>query len=181
VSGGRITSALAGVRVRRDTDAGTRGRAELRVEQALEVERGSRFTRGVIDLALERPLPREHSLVLLGHAALTAGRDVPSQRYAYLGGGPTLPTLFLLEQGGTELVWGEGRYALPLRVARVPVVGTYPVFTLRAMAGAAGVNRLPAFTPNVGLRLSVGPLRTDYVFDPRGRGRRQFSVGVGLR
>jgi hypothetical protein len=181
VSGGRITSALFGVRLRRDTDAGTHGRAEARVEQALAVGRGGRFTRAVIDLALERPLAGERSLILLGHAALTAGRDVPTQRYAYLGGGPTLPTLFLLEQGGTELVWAEGRYAMPLRIARVPVVGTYPVLTLRSMAGAAGVGTLPALTPNVGLRLSVGPLRTDYVFDPRGRGRRRFSVGVGLR
>jgi hypothetical protein len=49
------------------------------------------------------------------------------------------------------------------------------------MAGAAGVNTLPALTPNVGLRLSVAALRADYVFDPRGRGRRRFSLGVGLR
>lgn len=181
VTGGRITSALAGLRVRRDTPAGTRGSAEAHVEQALAVERGGRFTRAVIDLALERPLARDRSAAFLAHGAVTAGHDVPSQRYAYLGGGPTLPSLFLLEQGGTELVWAEGRYTFPLRVVRVPIVGTYPAFTVRGAAGAAGVNTLPALTPNVGLRLSVGPLRADYVFDPRGRGRRSLSVGVGLR
>lgn len=181
VTGGAITSALVGLRVRRDTDAGTRGRAEARVEQALDVERGGRFTRGVIDLALERPLAGDRRLLLLGHAALVAGRNVPTQRYAYLGGGPTLPTLFLLEQGGTQLVWAEGRYAVPLRFVRVPVVGTAPVFTVRGMAGAAGVGTLPALTPNIGLRLNVGPLRVDYVFDPTGAGRRQFNAGVGLR
>lgn len=181
VTGGRITSALAGLRVRRDTPAGTRGRAEVQVEQALAVERGGRFTRAIVDLALERPLPNDRNAVLLAHAAVTAGRAVPSQRYAYLGGGPTLPSLALLDQGGTELVWVEARYTLPLRVVRVPVVGTYPAFTLRGAAGAAGVSTLPPLTPNVGLRLSVGPLRADYVFDPRGRGRRSFSLGVGLR
>lgn len=181
VTGGRITSALAGLRVRRDTPAGTHGRAEVQVEQALAVARGGRFTRVVIDLALERPLPNDRSATLLAHGAVAAGRGVPSQRYAYLGGGPTLPSLFLLSQGGTELVWAEARYTLPLRVVRVPVVGSYPAFTLRGAAGAAGVNTLPALTPNVGLRLSVGPLRADYVFDPRGRGRRRLSVGVGLR
>ena len=98
-----------------------------------------------------------------------------------LGGGPTLPSLLMLSQGGTRLVWAEGRYTVPLRVVRVPVVGTYPAFTLRGMAGAAGVDRLPGITPNVGLRLSVGPLRADYVFDPRGRGERRLSAGVGLR
>ena len=182
VTGGRVTSALVGVLFRRDTDAGTRGRAEARVEQSLDVQRGGQFTRALIDLAFEHPLRGEQRLVLLGHAAVTAGGDdVPTQRYAYLGGGPTIPTLYLLEQGGTELVWAEGRYTIPLRIVRVPVVGSYPAFTLRAMAGAAGVNGLPALTPNIGLRLSVGPLRGDYIFDPRGRGRRVLTAGVGLR
>jgi hypothetical protein len=126
VTGGRITSAVAGARIRRNTPAGTRGRAELRVEQALAVQRGGRFTRANLDLALERPLAGDRGVVLLAHAAVTAGDDVPSQRFAYLGGGPTLPSLRLLEQGGTELVWAEGRYTLPLRVVQVPVLGGYP-------------------------------------------------------
>ena len=36
-------------------------------------------------------------------------------------------------------------------------------------------------TPNVGLRAAVSILRADFVFDPRGRGRRVFGLGVGLR
>jgi hypothetical protein len=106
---------------------------------------------------------------------------VPSQRYAYLGGGPTLPTRFLLDQGGTDLLWGEARYVVPLPRVRLPR-GRVPNVTFRAMAGAAGVDRLPAFTPNLGLRLSAAGLRADYVFDPTGRTRGgQFSLGAGLR
>jgi hypothetical protein len=180
VTGGRITSALAGARLRRESE-GVRGRAEARVEQALAVTRGGRFTRATVDVSLERGTADTRQWYVFAHAALTAGSRVPSQRYAYLGGGPTLPTLFLLEQGGTELVWGEARYSVPVRRFRVPTFGP-PRVTARAMAGAAGVGRLPAFTPNLGLRLSVGPLRADAVFDPTGRTRGpQFSAGVGLR
>jgi len=180
VTGGRITSALVGMRVRREI-GDLRGRAEARVEQALAVERGGRFTRATVDVAFERGARDERQLYLFAHAALTAGRDVPTQRYAYLGGGPTLPTLFLLSQGGTELVWGEARYTVPLPRIRLPVAGA-PSIAVRAMAGAAGVGTLPAFTPNLGLRLIAAGLRADVVFDPTGRTRGpQFSVGVGLR
>lgn len=180
VSGGRITSALLGARVRREV-GDLRGRVEARVEQALVVERGGRFTRATVDVAFGRGARDERQLYLFAHAALTTGRNVPTQRYAYLGGGPTLPTLFLLSQGGTELVWGEARYTVPVPRIRLPVAGP-PSIAVRAMAGAAGIGTLPAFTPNLGLRVSAAGLRADVVFDPTGRTRGpQFSVGVGLR
>jgi hypothetical protein len=180
VSGGRITSAVVGARARRET-GGVRGRAEARVEQALAVQRGDRFTRAVLDVAFERGESGERQALFFAHAALTAGRRVPTQRYAYLGGGPTLPTLFLLEQGGTELVWGEARYVIPVPRVRIPFGGA-PSVTLRAMTGAAGVGTLPALTPNLGLRLTLAALRADLVVDPTGRSRGpQLSLGVGLR
>ena len=180
VTGGRITSALVGARAERVT-GGVRGRAVARVEQALAVSRGGRFTRAAVDVSLERGERDERQMAFFAHAAVTVGGRAPTQRYAYLGGGPTLPTLYLLEQGGTELVWSEARYTVPVPRVRLPVVGP-PSVTVRAMAGAAGVNTLPALTPNLGLRLSVAALRADFVFDPTGRSRGpQFSVGVGLR
>ncbi len=180
VTGGRIASALVGARLQRESE-GVLGQAEARLEQAVSVERGGRFTRVNVDASLRKGTAETRQWYVFAHAALIAGSRVPSQRYAYLGGGPTLPTRFLLDQGGTELVWGEARYSVPVRRLRVPQFGP-PRVTARAMAGAAGVGRLPAFTPNLGLRLSVGPLRGDAVFDPTGRTRGpQFSVGVGLR
>ena len=179
VTGGRITSALVGAQLRFERP-GLSGHVGARVEQALSVDRGARFTQIVLDGVLSRPTENDHLLTLLAHGVITTGgREVPSQRYAYLGGSGTLPTLFLLKQGGTELAWAEARYTIP--VSLIPVPFGVPRLTGRVIAGSAGVNTLPALTPNLGLRAAISLLRVDYVFDPRGRGRQVFSVGVGYR
>ncbi len=179
VTGGRITSALAGVRYLLERP-GLVGRAGARVEEGFDVERAGRFTQLTLDAALTFPTKDEHLFELLAHGVATAGgANVPSQRYAYLGGSGTIPSLFLLAEGGTELVWSEARYTIPVHVIRVPF--GVPTLTARAIVGSAGVNTLPGLTPNVGLRAALSILRADYVFDPRGRGRRVFGLGVGLR
>ncbi len=179
VTGGRIASALAGARWRAESER-SRGDVSVRVEQALEVGRGSRFTQGTVDADVTLPGFRDHRIALFAHAVGTVGGAVPTQRYAYLGGSGTIPSLFLLEQGGDQLVWVETRYTVPVPVVRLPVVGP-PNVTLRHIVGGAGADRLPALTQNLGLRVTVALLRLDYTFDPSGRGRRDFSVGVGLR
>jgi hypothetical protein len=179
VTGGDITSALAGARYAFES-ARVVGRAGARVERSLGVERGAGFTQLIADVALSFPTQDEHLFEFLAHAVgTTGGSGVPSQRYAYLGGSGTLPTLFLLSRGGTELAWGEARYTVPVRIVAVPF-GT-PTLTARAMAGAAGVDRLGGVTPNLGIRAAVSLLRADFVFDPRGRGRRVFNLGFGTR
>ena len=179
VTGGRITSALAGVRYLLERP-GLVGRAGARLEQSLDVSRASRFSQLTLDAALTFPTKDEHLFEVLAHGVATSGGvGVPSQRYAYLGGSGTIPSLFLLSEGGTELAWGEARYTIPVRLVRVPF--GVPTFTARAIAGSAGVNTLPGFTPNIGLRAALSIVRADFVFDPRGRGRRVFGLGVGLR
>lgn len=179
VTGGRVTSALAGARYTFESERVV-GRAGARVERSLDVERGGGFTQLVADVALSFPTRDEHLFEFLAHGlGTTGGTRVPTQRYAYLGGSGTLPTLFLLSEGGTELVWGEARYTVPVRIVAVPF-GT-PTLTARAMAGAAGVDRLSGFTPNLGIRAAVSLLRADFVFDPRGRGRKVFNLGFGTR
>ena len=179
VTGGRITSGLIGARYvfERPTIV---GRAAARVEQAFDVARGSRFTQVTLDAALTLPTRDEHLFEFLAHGVATSGGvGVPTQRYAYLGGSGTIPSLFLLDEGGTELAWAEARYTVPVHIVRVPF--GVPTLTARAIAGSAGVNTLPGFTPNLGLRAAVSILRADFVFDPRGRGRKVFGLGVGLR
>lgn len=179
VTGGRITSALVGARYLFERP-GVVGRAGARVEQALDVTRGRRFTQLTLDAALSLPTNDEHLFVLLAHGVATAGgAGVPSQRYAYLGGDGTIPSRFLLAEGGTELAWAEARYTVPVRIVRVPF--GVPTLTARAIAGSAGVNTLPGLTPNLGLRAALSIVRADFVFDPRGRGRRVFGLGVGFR
>ena len=69
---------------------------------------------------------------------------------------------------------------MPVHGIHVPFAGT-PSVMLRHIVGGAGVDRLPALTQNLGIRVTVALLRLDYTFDPSGRGRNDFSVGVGLR
>lgn len=179
VTGGRIASAVAGLRWRVEAEE-TRGDVSARVEQAVSVARGARFTQATFDAELLTPGFRDHTIVLLAHAVGTLGPDVPSQRYAYVGGGGTIPSLLLLEQGGAQLVWAETRYSIPFTRVQLPFVGA-PRLTLRHIVGGAGAERLPALTQNLGIRLGLSLLRVDYTFDPTGRGRRDFSVGVGFR
>jgi hypothetical protein len=179
VTGGRIASLLAGARWRVEGET-SQGDATLQLEQALDVARGSRFTQATLDAEAALPGFRDHRLAIFAHAVGTVGGAVPSQRYAYVGGGGTIPSLFLLEQGGDQLAWVETRYTVPFSRVTLPFVGS-PSVTLRHIVGGAGVDRLPALTQNLGLRLSVAMLRADYTFDPSGRGRSNFSVGVGVR
>ncbi len=179
VTGGRITSALVGGRYVFER-ARIIGRAGARVERALGVSRGEQFTQVTLDAALTLPTKDEHLFEFLAHGVATSGGvGVPSQRYSYLGGSGTIPSLFLLAEGGTELAWAEARYTVPVHAVHVPF--GVPTLTARAIAGSAGVNTLPGLTPNLGLRAAVSILRADFVFDPRGRGRRVFGLGVGLR
>ncbi len=180
VTGGRIASAVAGARWRAEADDQVRSDATLRIEQAVTVARGARFTQATLDGGLEMPGFRDHRVQLLAHAVGTLGPGAPSQRWAYVGGSGTIPSLFLLEQGGAQLVWLESRYTVPFERIHLPFAGA-PSVTLRHIVGGAGERRLPSLTQNIGLRVSVSVLRADYVFDPTGRGRNNFSVGVGLR
>ncbi len=178
-TGGRLASALAGARWRTEAD-GVRTDVTVRVEQAVSVARGGAFTQGTLDAELALPGFRDHTIILLAHAVGTIGGDVPTQRYAYVGGSGTIPSMFLLEQGGAQLVWAETRYTVPLTGIQLPLVGS-PRVTLRHIVGGAGPERLPSLTQNLGVRLGISLLRVDYTFDPRGRGRRDFSIGVGFR
>ena len=180
VTGGRIASGVLGARWRAEGDRQVRSDATLQVEQAVSVGRAPRFTQATFDGALEMPGFRDHVVHLLAHAVGTMGPGAPSQRWSYVGGSGTIPSLFLLEQGGAQLVWLESRYTVPITRIQLPLAGS-PRVTLRHIVGGAGETRLPSLTQNLGLRLAVSVLRADYVFDPTGRGRSNFSVGVGFR
>jgi hypothetical protein len=99
---------------------------------------------------------------------LTAGDTAPPQRWSYLGGSGTLPTFELLEFGGDQLLFIESRYVVPIDRLVIKLLGT-PTVTLRHMLGSAGVSRLPALEQNLGVRLTLGFFRTDYVIDPASR------------
>jgi hypothetical protein len=45
------------------------------------------------------------------------------------------------------------------------------------MIGAAGVERLPGFVNNVGIRVAMSLLKADFVIDPETR-EKDFSIGL---
>lgn len=179
VTGGSIASALLGVRASRLTGT-VLGSGAIRLELPVRVTGGGHFVQATVDARVAFPTVREQTFEAVGHAVVTGADRAPSQRYAYLGGGGTIPTMRLLEQGGDQLAWLESRYTIPLPAIRLPLVGS-PRVMLRHIVGGAGVDRLPPLTQNVGVRLMVAGLRFDYVLDPAHPERHEFGVGFGMR
>jgi hypothetical protein len=173
VARGRISSATGGARLTY-AEQDVVSDLSARVEVPFEVVGDADFVQTTLDGGIAFPTIAGQRFRLDAHAVLTAGDLPPLQRFAYLGGSGTLPTYDLLEFGGDQLVFLESRYVIPVRRVRLPYVGS-PTLTLRHMIGAAGPASLPDFEQNVGLRLAVGPVRVDFVFDPR-TGDTEFGV-----
>lgn len=179
VTGGRITSALAGASARvlrgRFTATGTLG-----AEIAPRTDGHPSFTQLTFDGNATVPTFGTQRLVAIAHAVSTLGpQSIPTQRYAYLGGGGTIPTLDPLVEGGDELAWIDGRYVVPIPI-HLPLANESAV-ALRYIVGAAGVSYLPSATQNVGVRLTVGFLRADFLVDPANTHRHTLSFGIGFR
>lgn len=115
-------------------------------------------------------------LELKSHAVLTSGDTPPPQRYAYLGGSGTIPTLDLLEMGGDHLFFFDAAYVVPIERFAFPMVGS-PQFTLRFISGSAGVSELPDFVQNVGIRVGFPLAGVEYLVDPAS-GDSKISVGL---
>ena len=174
---GRITSALAGGRFDWERQEVTLSTALL-TETALDAPDDVRFTQSTFDARVGFPTFRTHTFSFEAHAVHTFGDRAPPQRFAYLGGSGTLPTFDILEFGGDQLLFFESRYSIPIERIRIPVVGS-PVIMLRHMIGMAGVDSLPPFEQNLGVRVRVGPIRVDFAIDPASRDTK-LSAGLAL-
>ena len=89
------------------------------VEQPWQTPRDATFTQGTLDGDVSFPAFLNHTFELHAHAVVTGGDRAPPQRFAYLGGGGTLPTLELLEMGGDQLFFVDSRYIVPLPYSRI--------------------------------------------------------------
>jgi hypothetical protein len=148
------------------------------VEVALDAPADSRFVQTTVDGRVRFPAIRDHQFQVEIHSLLTFGDIAPPQRFSYLGGSGTLPTVRLLSMGGDQLLFVESRYTIPIERISVPFLGS-PSVSLRHMIGSAGVDRLPGFVNNVGLRLAWSLLKADFVIDPETRDT-DFSVGLSF-
>ena len=174
---GTITSGLGGLRLD-FSDQMVVGALTAETEVPFSSPGDARFVQTTVDASVGFPTFKTQRLELESHAVLTAGDTAPPQRFAYLGGSGTLPTFDLLQFGGDQLFFFEGRYVIPVDRIRIRYLGS-PTFTLRYMTGGADVGKFPTLEQNVGLRMAISFLRLEYVIDPASR-RSDFSVGLSF-
>ena len=137
-----------------------------------------RFVQSTLHAQIRFPTFGAQQFYASTHVLYTFGDTAPPQRWTYLGGSGTLPTLSLLSLGGDRLFYLESNYYVPFVQWDLPIVGP-PSLTLRHLIGSAGVGKLPSFHQNLGLRLSLSFARADFVVDPATR-ETEFSFGLSL-
>ncbi len=179
VDAGTIGSGLLGAQLY-DTLGVVTSRLHAEVEKSFTTVSGTGgFTQLTLDGRVGFPTFGTQSLRIRAHAVGTVGDSVARARYAYLGGSGTLPVLELLELGGTELLFIESRYMIPLPGVALPLVGS-PTLTLRHIMGSAGVDSLPRLEQEVGVGIGLSALRLDFTKAVNGRRGHKFSIGISL-
>ena len=137
-----------------------------------------KFVQSTLDFEIRFPTFGAQEFYMNTHVIHTFGDRAPPQRWSYLGGSGTIPTLELLSMGGDHLFYLESNYFIPIRRLEMPVLGA-PSITLRHLIGSAGIDALPSFEQNLVLRLALSFGRLDIAFDPTRR-EWEFSAGLSL-
>jgi hypothetical protein len=172
---GDIRSVLLGAHAEW-TEQRVRATLDLTNEGAAFDVGSRRFVQTTIQGTVRFPTFGAQEFYFAGHFVDTFGDTAPPQRWSYLGGSGTLPTLDLLSFGGDHLLYLESNYFIPILRLDMPVVGA-PSVTLRHMLGSAGVGQFPDFEQNLGLRFALSFARVDVVVDPA---RQKWEVSFGL-
>jgi hypothetical protein len=178
VSRGSIGSGVIAARANLQLED-VRALGSLAVEVPWTAPAGERFAQLTADVRITFPTFGAQSLTTWAHAVVTGPDTAPAQRFSYLGGSTTLPTIEpTLAFGGDQLFYLQTRYDIPNTAVQLPVVGS-PTVAIVNMVGAAGVHRLPSFTDNIGVGLSLSYLRLYGVIDPASH-RRVLSFGLSV-
>jgi hypothetical protein len=161
---GRIASGIVGLTgAYAGSNLGVGGTAN--VEVPWESPNGRHYVQTTVDGHLQFMAFTDQQFQFGIHAVVTAGDTAPPQRFTYLGGGATIPTLNILSIGGDELVWGYAENLIPVHVVKIPLLG-FPGIGVFATAGAAGVHSLPHPTENIGPRFVLSIAELDWLVDP---------------
>lgn len=141
------------------------------------------FTQTTIDGRISFPTFGAQTLALRAHAVITGGPGIaPAQRFSYLGGTGTLPTVNLLALGGDHLFFMDADYMIPIERIQIPVLGS-PFVAIHYATGNAGLDRIPTLIQNIGVGAGIGMLRADYSIDPahnRSIFSRRSAVSFGI-
>ena len=198
VDDGTISSGIVGARARW-AGADVQALATLDVEGGVfnpRFDQTNGFVQATFDGSVQFPTFKTQWLRIDGHFVVSGGFEisddhistasglldprtrVPRQRWAYVGGPGSVPTLDLLERGGDQLVYVDGRYNIPLDGLQLPLVGP-PTLTLREVLAGADVGKFPSIAQSMGVRLAVSVIYVDFMFDPDSHNSR-FGVGVAF-
>jgi hypothetical protein len=181
VAPGRITSVIAAAAVE-----WVQPQHMLRSGGALEFAgtqlRGQHaFNAWIADLDWAMAAFRDHTLALRGHARgpLPGTRELPPQRWSFVGGTGTLPTFQMAEFRGDRVALIETRYIVPLPL-QVRFVGSPDLefVHIAGMAWTAAEQRPLEQNLGAGLRFSLLSLRA--LVDPARTDRVRLSLNFGL-
>ncbi|HEV8216415.1 MAG TPA: hypothetical protein VGP95_11285 [Gemmatimonadaceae bacterium] len=140
--------------------------------------RDGSFGQATLDGSISFSTFGTQSLEFTGHAVLTTPGPTPRQRYAYVGGPGTIPTLEMLQFGGDQLLYLDAAYSIPIDRLKLPLVGP-PTVVIRHAMGSAGVGRLPELEQATGIRLIVSILYGEFLVDPA-TGNTHRTVGLSF-
>ncbi len=184
IDNGIIASALIGVQLRW-SDAGIVARMRLDEElghfsPAAGADRivNSGFVQSTFDGSIRFPTFGAQSIRIDGHAVYTGPGPTPRQRWSYIGGLSTIPTVELLSLGGDRLIYFDGRYLFPLGFIKLPF-GQVPVLSLREVLAGAAVGTAPTLAQATGIRIALSILYAEVLEDPVGR-RAHYASGLSL-
>ena len=174
---GRLSSVIGGANADLQLQDVTVGIRSV-MEATLDAPGGARFVQTTIDGKVGFPAVSNHRFQVEVHSIITIGDIAPPQRFSYLGGSGTLPTMRLLSMAGDELLFAESMYTIPVEQVSVRFLGS-PSVSVRHMIGSAGVDHLPGFVNNLGLRLAWSLLKADFTIDPE-TSDTDFSIGFSF-
>lgn len=178
ITRGRIISTLGGLKGQWTGEGGLAASGMMSLEVPFTSPVSGTWVQSTLDADLRVPAISDHTFEFLTHDVITGGHQGPMQRFAYVGGAPTIPTLFMLQEGGDDLVWLSASYLIPVHVFSIPLFGP-PQVGAYYTTGAAGVRRLGRFTNNIGPQAIVGIFQFVFLIDPA-TGHHDFAVGAVL-
>lgn len=182
---GKIAAVVPGAEV------GWRGQtASARLETSLEVGRlmrdswsdGKGFAQLVADGEWGMTALWGHTLGVRAHLLQPLGsRAAPPQRWSFLGGPGTLPTLGYDALRGDHLVFFESAYNVPIPQLALPLIGV-PTLGLRDAVGSAWVTgeESPRWTQNIGAGVQFSVFYLFLYVDPTGSHDTALNWGVSL-
>jgi hypothetical protein len=164
--------------------------ARLRIDEELgsfsencggscDLQTGTDFAQTTFDGRITFPTFGTQRVRVDGHAVITShGDDTPPQRFAYIGGLGSIPTIEMLSRGGDQLLYLDAYYEIPIDRVTLPLIGA-PVVTLREILGGADVRRFPTLDQATGVRLSIGYVYVEALVDPvRHHGHALYGLAI---